>query len=60
MKRVIALEFVTLDGVIRAGGGPDEDRSGGFWHHHRELRAGRRNRDRKLVNRTNEMDGENR
>src|SRR5262245_48597617 len=29
MRKVIALEFVTLDGVIQAGGGPDEDTSGG-------------------------------
>jgi len=30
MKKVIVLEFITLDGVIQAGGGPDEDTSGGF------------------------------
>lgn len=30
MRKVIALEFLTLDGVIQAGGGPDEDTSGGF------------------------------
>jgi dihydrofolate reductase len=30
MRRVIALEFITLDGVIQAGGGPEEDTSGGF------------------------------
>lgn len=30
MRKVIALEFVTLDGVIQAGGGPTEDTSGGF------------------------------
>ena len=30
MRKVIVLEFVTLDGVIQAGGGPEEDTSGGF------------------------------
>ncbi len=30
MRKVIVLEFVTLDGVIQAGGGPAEDTSGGF------------------------------
>ncbi|MFO1435067.1 MAG: dihydrofolate reductase family protein [Gammaproteobacteria bacterium] len=30
MRKIIALEFVTLDGVIQAGGGPEEDTSGGF------------------------------
>ena len=30
MSKVIVLEFITLDGVIQAGGGPDEDTSGGF------------------------------
>ncbi len=30
MRKIIALEFITLDGVIQAGGGPTEDTSGGF------------------------------
>ena len=30
MRKVIVLEFVSLDGVIQAGGGPEEDTSGGF------------------------------
>src|SRR5215204_4553940 len=30
MRKIIVLEFITLDGVIQAPGGPEEDRSGGF------------------------------
>ncbi len=30
MRRITVLEHITLDGVIQAGGGPEEDRSGGF------------------------------
>ena len=30
MRKVIVLEFITLDGVIQAGGGPEEDTSGSF------------------------------
>lgn len=32
MRKLIASEFVTLDGVMQAPGGPDEDRDGGFEH----------------------------
>ena len=30
MRKVIVLEHISLDGVILAPGGPDEDTSGGF------------------------------
>ena len=30
MRKITVLEHITLDGVIQAGGGPDEDPSGGF------------------------------
>ena len=30
MRKLIVLEHISLDGVIQAPGGPDEDRSGGF------------------------------
>ena len=30
MRKIIVLEFITLDGVMQAGGGPDEDISDGF------------------------------
>jgi dihydrofolate reductase len=32
MRKIIVHEFATLDGVMQAPGGPDEDRDGGFTH----------------------------
>ena len=32
MRKVVVLEHISLDGVIQAPGGPDEDPSGGFAH----------------------------
>jgi dihydrofolate reductase len=32
MRTLIVSSFVTLDGVVQAPGGPDEDRSGGYAH----------------------------
>lgn len=30
MRKIIALDFITLDGIMQAPGGPEEDTSGGF------------------------------
>jgi hypothetical protein len=30
MRKIIVLSMITLDGVMQAGGGPEEDTSGGF------------------------------
>lgn len=32
MSTIVLQAFITLDGVVQAGGGPDEDREGGFEH----------------------------
>jgi len=32
MRKLVTSTFVTLDGVLQAPGGPDEDRTGGFAH----------------------------
>ena len=32
MRKIIVAEFITLDGVIQAPGGEDEDKEGGFVH----------------------------
>jgi len=31
-RKIIVLSFISLDGVMQAPGGPDEDKSGGFKH----------------------------
>ena len=30
--RIVVIEFISVDGVVRAPGGPDEDTDGGFAH----------------------------
>ncbi len=32
MSMIVVQAFITLDGVVQGGGGPDEDREGGFEH----------------------------
>ncbi len=32
VSSIVVQAFITLDGVVQAGGGPDEDREGGFEH----------------------------
>ena len=40
MRKLIVSEFVSLDGVMQAPGGKDEDRDGGFEHGGWTIRSG--------------------
>jgi hypothetical protein len=32
MRKLVVLSFITLDGIMQAPGGPEEDPTGGFKH----------------------------
>ena len=48
--RIVIIEFISLDGVVQAPGGPDEDTDGGFahggWSHAFFARPGRLDQNR--------------
>jgi hypothetical protein len=44
MRKLIVLSFITLDGVMQAPGGPEEDPAGGFKEGGRSLSDNRRKR----------------
>ena len=49
MRKVIANEFLTLDGTAQAPGGPDEDTSGGFQHGGWHMKYGEGSGVRELI-----------